>query len=220
MITSSCVKLMEWCFKSLGGVVNHATLQKTHTQTILLATGRNYPYTKHNWAFHILLRSITFPLVRDFWDCLPGSPRSFSSNFSHLCLSAADVTTSFQRHKWPHTKMHTNSDIIFMAQFLMLFHMMWSILFRMFCPKFLIGCLRTLTNEKVVSWPNTPNKMNHTMWKSMKSCAHKWCCKLCAILFRSLVPFERCVTFATTSWRGRHKSKKGKHGDHLLKSYF
>ena len=113
MITSSCVKLMEWCFKSLGGVVNHATLQKTHTQTILLATGRNYPYTKHNWAFHILLRSITFPLARDFLDCLPGSPRSFSSNFSHLCLSAADITTSFQRHKWPQTKTYTNSDTVF-----------------------------------------------------------------------------------------------------------
>ena len=26
--------------------------------------------------------------------------------------------------------------------------------------------------------------MNHTMWKSMKNCAPKWCCKLCAYLFK------------------------------------
>ena len=106
MITSSCVKLMEWCFKSLGGVVNHATLQKTHTQTILLATGRNYPYTKHNWAFHILLRSITFPLSRDFLDCLPGSPRSFSSNFSHLCLSAC-----WYYHFFPKAQVAPNKNV-------------------------------------------------------------------------------------------------------------
>ena len=30
---------------------------------------------------------------------------------------------------------------------------------------------------------NTPNKMSHTMWKSIKNCARKWCRKLCAFLF-------------------------------------
>ena len=81
----------------------------------------------------------------------------------------------------------------------MIFYMVWSILFRVLALKtlkwkYLIGCWRTSTNEKVVSWPNNPSKMNHTMWKSMKNCVPKWCCKLCAFLFRSLVPFERCAT--------------------------
>lgn len=76
----------------------------------------------------------------------------------------------------------------------MLFHMMWSILLRVLALKtlwwkFLIGCWRTSTNEKEVSQPNTPNKMNHTMWKNMKKYAQKWCCKLCAFLFKVTCPF-------------------------------
>ena len=92
----------------------------------------------------------------------------------------AQVASNKNAHKlWYH----------FWAQFFMLFHMMWSILFRVLALKtlkwkYLIGCWRTSTNKKVVSQPNTPNKINHTMWKSMKNCALKWCCKLCAFLFK------------------------------------
>ena len=57
--------------------------------------------------------------------------------------------------------------------------------------KFLIGCWRISTNEKVVSQPNTPNKMNHTKWKSMKNCAQKWCQKLCAFLFEVTCDFGK-----------------------------
>ena len=82
----------------------------------------------------------------------------------------------------------------FCAQFFMLIHMVWSILFRVLALKtlkwkFLIGCWRTPTNEKVVSWPNTPHKTKHTMWKSMKNCAPKWCWKLCAFLFNVTCAF-------------------------------
>ena len=42
----------------------------------------------------------------------------------------------------------------------------------------------------MVSWPNTPHKTNkHAMWKSMKNCAPKWCCKLCAFLFKATFAF-------------------------------
>ena len=76
----------------------------------------------------------------------------------------------------------------FLAQFFMLFHMVWSILFGVLALKtlkwkFLIGCWRISTNEKVVSQANTPNKMDHSKWKSIKNCARKWCRKFCAFLF-------------------------------------
>ena len=38
---------------------------------------------------------------------------------------------------------------------------------------------------------NTPNKMDHTMWKSMKNCARKWCRKLCAFLFAATWAFGK-----------------------------
>ena len=87
----------------------------------------------------------------------------------------------------------------FGTQFFMLFHMVWSILFRVLAletlkRKFLIGYSRTLTKEKVVSWPNTLNKMNHTMWKSMKNCAQngvRVCVHFC---LRPVVPLERCAS--------------------------
>ena len=107
--------------------------------------------------------------------------------------------TSFQMPKWPQTKIHTISDIIFREKFFMLFHMVWSILFGVLALKtlkwkFLIGCWRISTNEKVVSQANTPNKMDHTKWKSIENCAWKWSRKLCAFLFEVTWagPLERC----------------------------
>jgi len=38
-------------------------------------------------------------------------------------------------------------------------------------------------NQRVVSQANTPNKMDHAKWKSIRNCAQKWCWKLCAFLF-------------------------------------
>ena len=49
-------------------------------------------------------------------------------------------------------------------------------------------------NQREVSRPNTPNKMNHTMWKSMKNCARKWYCKLCAFLFKVTCAFWKMWT--------------------------
>ena len=85
-----------------------------------------------------------------------------------------------------------NFQLHFGAQFFMLFHMVWSISFVVSAWKtlkwrFLIGCWRT--SEKVVSWPNTPHKTKHAMWKSMKNCAPKWCWKLCAFLFNVTCAF-------------------------------
>ena len=57
----------------------------------------------------------------------------------------------------------------------MICHTVWSILFRVLALKtlkwmFLIGSWRISTFEKVVSRPNTPNKMIHTKWKSILLC--------------------------------------------------
>ena len=107
-----------------------------------------------------------------------------AAKWEHIFLKA-QVASNKNAHKLRHH---------FWAQFFMLFHMMWSILLRVLALKtlkwkFLIGCWRTSTNEKVVSRPNTPNKMNHTMWKSMKNCVPKLCCKLCTSLFKVTCPF-------------------------------
>ena len=103
----------------------------------------------------------------------------------------------------------------------MIFHMVWSNLFRVLALKilkwmFLIGWWRISTYEKVVSWPNTPNKMNHTMWKSMKNCVPKWCCKLCAFLFKVTCPFwKMCLVLLYVS--GDFKEKFVFSKSHLSK---
>ena len=75
------------------------------------------------------------------------------------------------------------------AQFFMLFHMVWSILFGVLALKtleweFMIGCWRILTNEKA----KTLNEMDHAKSKSIKNCV--WCRKLCAFWFAVTWAFE------------------------------
>ena len=98
--------------------------------------------------------------------------------WTFLCNGLPFLYISY--HIFPKAQVASNKNDRhhFWAQLFMLFHMVWSILFRVLALKtlkwkFLIGCWRTSTNWKVVSWPNTPHKMNHTMWKSMKNCAPK-----------------------------------------------
>ena len=108
-------------------------------------------------------------------------PRAYISIFtldSHIFPKAQVATNKNAHNFWHH----------FLAQFFMLFLLVWSILFGVLALKtlkwkFLIGCWRISTNEKVVSQANTPNKMDHAKWKSIKNCARKWCRKLCAFLF-------------------------------------
>ena len=86
------------------------------------------------------------------------------------------------------------------AQFIMLFHMMWSILFRELALKtlkwkFLIGCWRTSTKEKVVSRPNITLQTNwmtpcERAWKTVPQNGVASCVHFC---LRSLVRFERCA---------------------------
>ena len=142
--------------------------------------------------------------------------------FVHLCIIYRTYCLSFDWHIFEKAQVASNKNAHrlqhhFWAQFFMLFHMMWSILFCVLALKtlkwkFLIGCWRTSTKEKVVSWPNTPNKMNHTMWKSMKNCAPKWCCKLCAFLFKVTCAFGKIwpviVSKSLDISRGRHKCYK------------
>ena len=52
--------------------------------------------------------------------------------------------------------------------------------------------------------------MNHTMWKSMKNCAPKWCCKLCAFLLKVTCGFWKmwCVLFwfVTQLYRANYRT--------------
>ena len=121
----------------------------------------------------------------EFFSKCPKKAWVLSECFIVHIFPKAQVASNKNAHKlWHH----------FWAQFFMLFHIVWSILFRVLALKtlkwkFLIGCWRISTNEKVVSRPNTPNKMNHTKWKSMKNCAQKWCQKLCAFLLEVTCDF-------------------------------
>ena len=84
----------------------------------------------------------------------------------------------------------------FQAQFLMLFHLVCFILFRVLARETTFSLVEILQQpiknfHFKVCKANTPNKMDHTMWKSMKNCAGKWCQKLCAFLFDATWAFGK-----------------------------
>ena len=94
--------------------------------------------------------------------------------------------TSFQRLKWPQNKNALNFQHYFQAQFFILFHMIWSILFGVLALKtlkwkYLIGCLRISTNDKVVFQANTPNKIDNTKWGSILKLCPKMVSKVVCI---------------------------------------
>ena len=62
----------------------------------------------------------------------------------------------------------------------------------------MIGSWKISTNGKVVSQANTPNKMDHSKWKSIKKCAWKWRRKLCAFLFEVTWAFGKM--WANLAW--------------------
>ena len=76
----------------------------------------------------------------------------------------------------------------------MLFHLAWSILFGVLAWETTFLLVEILQQPiknfhfKVFK-ANTPNKMDHTMWKGMKNFAGKWCRKLCAFLFEATWAF-------------------------------
>ena len=105
---------------------------------------------------------------------------------SHI-FQKAQVTLNKNAHNLQHH---------FGAQFFMLFHMVWFILFGV------LGQETTFSLVEVLQQPirnfhfkvfraNTWNKMDHTMWKSMKNCAQKWCRSLCAFLFEATCAFGK-----------------------------
>ena len=117
--------------------------------------------------------------VKDFSISLPASS-------AHI-FPKAQVASNKNAHNFIH---HIQ------ALFFMLFHMMRSILFGMLALKtmkwkYVIGSWEILTNRKVVSQANTPNKMDHAKWKSIKKSARKWCWKLCAFLFEVTCDFGK-----------------------------
>ena len=92
------------------------------------------------------------------------------------------------------------------AQFFMLFHMVWFILFGV------LGRETTFSLVEILQQPirnfhfkvlraNTQNKMDHTMWKSMKNCAQKWCQSLCAFLFEATCAFGKMWCRKHKCWR-------------------
>ena len=99
-----------------------------------------------------------------------------------ICLHIfpkAQVTSNKNAHNfWHH----------FRAQFLMLFHLAWSILFGVLAWETTFSLVEILQQPiknfhfKVFK-TNTRSKMDHTKRKSMKNCAGKWCQKSCAFLF-------------------------------------
>ena len=104
--------------------------------------------------------------------------------------------TSFQIQKLLQTKIYTNSNTTFWHSFLCSFT--WYDLFcSECCPQKLLSNWWKFFNSQseapiyVVFKANTPNKMNHTMRKSMKNCARKWFQKLCTFLFEVTSAFGK-----------------------------
>ena len=94
-------------------------------------------------------------------------------------------------HKNAHNFQHH-----FWAQFFMLFHLVWFILFGV------LGQETTFSLVEILQQPirnfqlkifraNTWNKMDHIMWKSMKNCAQKWYRSFCAFLFEATRAFGK-----------------------------
>ena len=102
----------------------------------------------------------------------------------------------FQKAQVTLNKNAHNLQYHFGAQFFMLFHMVWFILFGV------LGQETTFSLVEVLQQPirnvhfkvfkaNMQNKMDHTMWKSMKNCAQKLCRSLCAFLFEATCAFGK-----------------------------
>ena len=102
----------------------------------------------------------------------------------------------FQKAQVTLNKNAHNLQHHFGAQFFMLFHMVWFILFGV------LGRETTFSLVEVLQQPirnfhfkvfraNTRSKMDHIMWKSMKNWAQKWCRSLCAFLFEATCAFRK-----------------------------
>ena len=83
----------------------------------------------------------------------------------------------------------------------MLFHLAWSILLEVFTWQTAFSLVEIFQQpirnfQFNVFKANTLNRMDHTMWKSMKNCLRKWCQKLCAFLFAAIWAFGKmCSNF-------------------------
>ena len=109
----------------------------------------------------------------------------------------------------------------------MLFHMLWFILFRVLGRETTISLVVEVLQQPIKNFhfkvfrANTRNKMDHIMWKSMKNCALKWCCKLCAFLLKVTCAFWKMwwiyfVLNAESSGKGWKQTCLVEPGDVIL----
>ena len=98
--------------------------------------------------------------------------------------------TPFQRHIWPTQEFTQLLTQIFSSSFSYSFtswdpfcFLVLLLALKSLRLKFQIGGGRILFNKKVVAQTKTPNKWNHSMLKSMKIFAGKWCLMLYGFLF-------------------------------------
>ena len=121
-------------------------------------------YIENNFFFQIQIESC---------------PNWISHTLRGHIFSKAQVTSNKNAHNFRHH---------FWAQFLMLFSLAWSILFGVLAWETTFSLVEILQQpirsfHLKVSKANTPNKMDHTRWKSIINCGQKWCRKLFAFLF-------------------------------------
>ena len=118
---------------------------------------------------------------------------------SHIKQDVSFLQHIFQKAQVTLNKNAHNLQHHFGAQFFMLFHMVWFILFGV------LGRETTFSLVEVFQQPirnfhlkvfsaNKRNKMDHIRWKTKKNCAPKWCCKLCAFLFKVACAFWKMCT--------------------------
>ena len=138
---------------------------------------------------------LSLPLKKVYpMDRINNQPRIIFKASIWSCTAALKLEHIFPKAQMAANKNAHNFWHHFRKQFFMLFHMVWSILFKVLALKtlnwkFLIGCWKISTNEKAVYQA----KMDHTKWKSIKNCVQKMVPELVCIFVWSPIGFCKDV---------------------------
>ena len=164
------------------------------------------------------------------WSCfekkletIPMTTHNLKSPPSMNSFSVAKLKHIFQKAQVNSNKMVHKKIYHFLAQVFMVFHVVWSVLFRVLAPETTFWTVEFLQQpirriHLVVFEANTRNKTNHTMWKGMQNCAKKWFLFLCTILFEVTWAFWKMWTVVQWTTRITDNSPTSQLCGHQLRT--
>ena len=119
-----------------------------------------------------------------------------NKSYSNIVHVQCIMVHIFQKAQVALNKNAHNLQHHFGAQFFMLFHMVWFILFGVLGQETTFSLVEVLQQPirnfhfkvfRAITW----NKMDRIMWKSLKNCVQKWCRSLCAFLYETTCAFGK-----------------------------